>query len=72
MSDKVVAVDLRAIMAGMHALELAKTVWNLLCTATANLSETQSVAMEKQANLFLHIATSILATLGPEGDEGGL
>ncbi|KAI0661947.1 SET domain-containing protein [Cubamyces menziesii] len=56
---------------GMHALELAKTVWNLLCTATANLSETQSVAMEKQANLFLHIATSILATLGPEGDEGG-
>ncbi|KAH9891581.1 SET domain-containing protein [Cubamyces lactineus] len=56
---------------GMHALELAKTAWNLLCTATANLSETQTAAIEKQAKLFLRIATSILATLGPEGDEGG-
>ena len=68
MRDKL-AAHLRAIVAGTHALELAKTAWNLLCTATANLSETQTAAIEKQAKLFLRIATSILATLGPEGDE---
>ncbi|KAI0354898.1 SET domain-containing protein [Trametes cingulata] len=56
---------------GMHALELAKTTWNLLCTAGPDVSARESDVLEAQTRQFLDIAASVLENFGPEGDDGG-
>ncbi|KAI0365729.1 SET domain-containing protein [Pilatotrama ljubarskyi] len=56
---------------GMHALELAKTAWNLLCTDGPNLQPRESDILEAQTRRFLDIAAIVLENFGPEGDDGG-
>ncbi|KAI8994142.1 SET domain-containing protein [Trametes punicea] len=56
---------------GMHALELSKTVWNLVCTAGSNMSAAEAEALERQATAFLDIAATVMENFGQEGDEGG-
>ncbi|KAI0670829.1 SET domain-containing protein [Trametes maxima] len=56
---------------GMHALELAKTIWNLICTAGADLPARETDVLEAQARRFLTVSADILENFGPEGDEGG-
>ncbi|RPD62331.1 SET domain-containing protein [Lentinus tigrinus ALCF2SS1-7] len=56
---------------GMHALELTKTLWNLLCAepdALAGPTEDQLMRHTKSAVDF---AASVLRNYGPEGDDGG-
>ena len=58
-------------LTGLHALELAKTVWNLICTMGADLSESETDVLERQTKAFLDIAESVLRNFGLEGDDGG-
>ncbi|KAI0712087.1 SET domain-containing protein [Earliella scabrosa] len=58
---------------GMHALELAKTLWNLLCTEpeallVGGVTEQQ---LQMHAKAAVEFAASVLGCFGPEGDEGG-
>ncbi|PCH40034.1 hypothetical protein WOLCODRAFT_116534 [Wolfiporia cocos MD-104 SS10] len=53
---------------GMHALELAKTVWNAMVSGERF---TDSGSLAEDAKLYLGIATHILGIFGPEGDPGG-
>ncbi len=52
----------------MHALELAKTLWNLICTDPDALTGATLVKHTKSA---LDFAASVLQNYGPEGDDGG-
>ncbi|OJT13051.1 Histone-lysine N-methyltransferase ASHR1 [Trametes pubescens] len=56
---------------GMHALELSKTIWNVICTAGPDVPARESEVLEAQTKRFLEIAASVLQNFGPEGDEGG-
>ncbi|KAI0648097.1 SET domain-containing protein [Trametes meyenii] len=56
---------------GMHALELTKTIWNLICTAGADLPARETDVLEAQVQRFLAISADILENFGPEGDGGG-
>lgn len=55
----------------MHALELSKTIWNVICTAGPDMPARESEVLEGQTRRFLEIAASVLQNFGPEGDEGG-
>ncbi|KAI0823932.1 SET domain-containing protein [Trametes gibbosa] len=56
---------------GMHALELSKTLWNLICTAGSDIPAREGEILEAQIRRFLGIAASVLESFGPEGDDGG-
>ncbi|KAH9922858.1 SET domain-containing protein [Epithele typhae] len=59
---------------GMHALELAKTLWNLLCAepgALAGLGAGSEEQVRRHAGDALAFATGVLSNFGAEGDEGG-
>ncbi|KAH9850123.1 SET domain-containing protein [Lenzites betulinus] len=56
---------------GMHALELSKTLWNLICTAGSDIPAKEEEVLEAQTRRFLDIAASVLESFGPEGDDGG-
>ncbi|KAI0632340.1 SET domain-containing protein [Trametes polyzona] len=56
---------------GMHALELSKTLWNLICTAGADIPPREGELLEEQTKHFLEIAAAVLENFGPEGDDGG-
>ena len=61
------------LTSGMHALELAKTLWNLLCTEpearlVGGVTEQQ---LQMHAKAAVEFAASVLGCFGPEGDEGG-
>lgn len=58
----------------MHALELTKTAWNAIIageqSGVASSSDTTR-RLEDAARHYLEIASQVLDTYGPEGDEGG-
>ncbi|KAI9058305.1 SET domain-containing protein [Trametes sanguinea] len=56
---------------GMHALELGKTVWNLVCTAGPEVAAADIKVREDQAEMFLDIADEVLTVYGEEGDICG-
>ncbi|KAI0755043.1 SET domain-containing protein [Daedaleopsis nitida] len=56
---------------GMHALELAKTLWNLVCTAPDALAGTDEQQLQAHARLAVDFAASVLLNFGAEGDAGG-
>ncbi|EIW59441.1 SET domain-containing protein [Trametes versicolor FP-101664 SS1] len=56
---------------GMHALELSKTIWNVICSAGPDMPARESEVLEAQTRRFLQIAASVLQNFGPEGDAGG-
>lgn len=58
----------------MHALELTKTAWNAIIAGEQSgipptLDSTRR--LEDAARHYLRIASQVLDTYGPEGDEGG-
>ncbi|OSD07270.1 SET domain-containing protein [Trametes coccinea BRFM310] len=56
---------------GMHALELGKTVWNLVCTAGPEAAAADIKVREEQAEMFLDLADEVLNVYGEEGDICG-
>ncbi|KAI0699304.1 SET domain-containing protein [Cerioporus squamosus] len=56
---------------GMHALELAKTLWNLICTAPDALTGATEQQLVKHTKSAVDFAASVLRNYGPEGDDGG-
>ncbi|RDX42519.1 SET domain-containing protein [Lentinus brumalis] len=56
---------------GMHALELAKTLWNLICTDPDALTGATEQQLVKHTKSALDFAASVLQNYGPEGDDGG-
>ncbi|KAI0770234.1 SET domain-containing protein [Fomes fomentarius] len=56
---------------GMHALELAKTLWNLICTEPDALAGATEQQLQAHAKSAVDFAVSVLRNFGPEGDEGG-
>ncbi|OBZ71242.1 Histone-lysine N-methyltransferase ASHR1 [Grifola frondosa] len=63
-------------MLGMHALEMAKTAWNLIVSEDERGNESVTVAPNRretiqQAKSHLDIASQILRNFGAEGDEDG-
>ena len=55
----------------MHALELAKTIWNLVCTDTGATADANEERLKAHARIALDFAASVLQVLGLEGDSGG-
>ncbi len=55
----------------MHALELAKTLWNLICTEPDALAGATEQQLQAHAKSAVDFAASVLHNFGPEGDEGG-
>ncbi|TBU44468.1 SET domain-containing protein [Dichomitus squalens] len=56
---------------GMHALELAKTLWNLTCTDASAMAGADEEQLKRHAKTALDFAASVLQNFGPEGDNGG-
>ena len=55
----------------MHALELAKTLWNLTCSEPNALDSGADEQLLRHAKAALAFADTILGNFGQEGDEGG-
>ena len=55
----------------MHALELAKTLWNLTCSEPNALSPGAEEQLRRHARAALTFAAAVLGNFGQEGDEGG-
>lgn len=58
----------------MHALELTKTIWNAIIAGERTGVPPTPVAtkrLEDAARHYLKVASQVLDTYGPEGDEGG-
>ena len=55
----------------MHALELAKTLWNLTCTEPGALGEDADRQLRRHARDALAFASKVLGNFGREGDDGG-
>ena len=55
----------------MHALELAKTVWNFICTNASAVAGADEEQLKTHTKTALGFAATILQNFGPEGDPGG-
>lgn len=58
----------------MHALELTKTAWNAIIAGEQSgipPSSDTTRRLEGAARYYLELASQVLNTYGPEGDEGG-
>lgn len=55
----------------MHALELAKTLWNLTCSEPNALGPGAEEQLRRHARAALTFAAAVLGNFGQEGDEGG-
>ena len=55
----------------MHALEPAKTLWNLICTEPDALIGANEDQLKGHAKTAADFAASVLRNYGPEGDDGG-
>ena len=55
----------------MHTLELAKTLWNVICTDISAVAGTDEEQLNGHARVALGFAAAVLRNFGPEGDPGG-
>ena len=55
----------------MHALELAKTLWNLTCAEPDALDSEAAEQLRRHARAAVGFADAVLRNFGQEGDEGG-
>lgn len=55
----------------MHTLELAKTLWNVICTDADAIVGVDEAQLKAHARAALSFAAAVLRTFGPEGDLGG-
>ncbi|PIL22478.1 transcription factor [Ganoderma sinense ZZ0214-1] len=56
---------------GMHTLELAKTLWNVICTDVGAVTGADEGQLKGHARAALNFAAVGLRNFGPEGDLGG-
>ena len=56
---------------GMHALELAKTLWNLICAEPDAVEGATEEQLLKHTMSAVNFAAIVLRNYGPEGDDGG-
>ncbi|KAI1793397.1 SET domain-containing protein [Ganoderma leucocontextum] len=56
---------------GMHTLELAKTLWNVICTDVGAIAGVDEGQLKTHARAALDFAAAVLRNFGPEGDRGG-
>lgn len=55
----------------MHTLELAKTLWNIVCTDVGAIAGADEEQLKAHARAALDFAAAVLRNFGPEGDLSG-